>query len=233
MLCDSIFKSLCPHWHKLPLWLIVLPWTLRALSLHSLYLSTPPFCLNGFPGLWFVSCLLFITFPYTILAPLLTYKLLHLHFYWYPPLPFQCYLLFSLTLPASLLQVCNTCTPVLWSTLDAPSQDQLLQIGNDNVALLMQGIHCFSARNDPPISLGHDLCGDSPVHQPCDGDGFSFSPTSPDDSRPNSSSRSTSTSRSTASSRGASFLENCSGGLDDCSHSGRSGGVPRPTLLSR
>ena len=93
-----------------------------------------------------------------------------------------------------MLQVCNTCPPVLWSTLDAPSQDQILQIGNDNVALLMQGIHCFSARNDPPISLGHDLCGDSPVHQPCDGDGFSFSPTSPDDSRPNSSSMSTSTS---------------------------------------
>ena len=44
---------------------------------------------------------------------------------------------------------------------------------------------------------------------------------------------STSTSRSTTSSRGASFLENCSGGFDDCSHGGGGGGVRRSTMLSR
>ena len=137
------------------------------------------------------------------------------------------------------LQVCNTCTPVQWSTLDAPTQQQSLKNGNDNVALLMQGIHCFSERNVPPISLGlNDLSGNSPDHHPCDGDGFTFSPTSPDDSEvrfscPSSASMSTSTSRSTTSSRCASFLANCSGGFDNCFHGGGGSGVLRSTMPTR
>ena len=98
----------------------------------------------------------------------------------------------------------------------------------------MQGIHCFSARNDTPIGLClDDLSGNSPVHLSCDGDGFTFSPTSPDDSRPSSASMSTSTNRSTTSSRGASFLENCTCGLDDSSHGGGGGGVRRSTMHTR
>ena len=121
--------------------------------------------------------------------------------------------------------------------MDAPSQQQSVKLGNDNVAILMQGVHCFTESNVPPISLV-DNSAKSPDHHPLEGDGFTFSPTSPDYSssgfsRSSSASMSTSTSRSTSSSRGASFLENCSGGLDDCSNGGGGGEVQRSTSLRR
>ena len=67
MSCESISKSLCPPWGKLPLWLMVLVWTLLVLYLLSLYLSTPPSCLNGCLVFWFVYLLLLFLRPF---APL-------------------------------------------------------------------------------------------------------------------------------------------------------------------